>query len=186
MALDGKQRLLIGTDNGLYIYKENEPLLHTRHDSRNLQSLADNIIWNIFTDRERNVWLGTNYGISLSHNNNAFQYIPISQMTGTGEGNQFFSIFKDTRNNYWFGGSNGIIRSKRSIKDTSDAIWYKMGDSRHNLAHNRIRHITEDHNHELWIATDGSVNRYNYTTQQFIHYNIVDSTGKIMQTGLTI
>lgn len=61
-----------------------------------------------------------------------------------------------------------------------------MGDSRHNLAHNRIRHITEDHNHELWIATDGSVNRYNYTTQQFIHYNIVDSTGKIMQTGLTI
>ena len=178
LALDGKQRLLIGTDNGLYIYKENEPLLHTRHDSRNLQSLADNIIWNIFTDRERNVWLGTNYGISLSHNNNAFQYIPISQMTGTGEGNQFFSIFKDTRNNYWFGGSNGIIRSKRSIKDTSDAIWYKMGDSRHNLAHNRIRHITEDHNHELWIATDGSVNRYNYTTQQFIHYNIVDSTGK--------
>lgn len=178
LALDGDRRLLIGTDNGLYIYKEEEPLLHTQHDSRNLQSLANNIVWNIFADRERNVWLGTNYGISLSHYSNIFRYMPIAQMTGTGEGNQFFSIFKDTRGNYWFGGSNGIIRSEHPTENTQSASWYKMGDTRHNLPHNRIRDIYEDRNHELWIATDGSVNRYNYGTQQFIHYNIVDSTGR--------
>ena len=30
---------------------------------------------------------------------------------------------------------------------------------------------------QLWIATDGSINRYDYNTHQFVHYNIVDSTG---------
>lgn len=178
LALDGDHSLLIGTDNGLYIYKENAPVLHTLHDSRNLQSLANNIIWNIFADRERNIWLGTNYGISLSHYDSTFRYVPIAQMTGTGEGNQFFSIFKDSRDNYWFGGSNGIIRSGHPAGNMPDATWYKMGDPQHNLAHNRIRHIYEDRNRELWIATDGSVNRYNYANGQFIHYNIVDSTGK--------
>ena len=41
----------------------------------------------------------------------------------------------------------------------------------------RIRHIYEDKEQQLWIATDGSINRYDYATRQFVHYNIVDSTG---------
>ena len=97
LALDAKKDLLIGTDNGLYVYHEKKAVLHALHDSRNRQSLADNIVWNIFADREHNIWLGTNYGISLSRNNSAFQYIPIAQITGTGEGNQFFSLYKDVQ-----------------------------------------------------------------------------------------
>ena len=52
-----------------------------------------------------------------------------------------------------------------------------MGDKHHPLSHNRIRHIYEDREQQLWIATDGSINRYDYKTHQFVHYNIVDSTG---------
>ena len=51
-----------------------------------------------------------------------------------------------------------------------------MGDKHHPLSHNRIRHIYEDREQQLWIATDGSINRYDYKTHQFVHYNIVDST----------
>ena len=52
-----------------------------------------------------------------------------------------------------------------------------MGDKTYPLSHNRIRHIYEDKEQQLWIATDGSINRYDYATRQFVHYNIVDSTG---------
>ena len=52
-----------------------------------------------------------------------------------------------------------------------------MGDKTYPLSHNRIRHIYEDKEQQLWIATDGSINRYDYATRQFIHYNIVDNTG---------
>lgn len=178
LALDGNGYLLAGTDNGLYVYRESEEQpQHIVHDSRNIQSLSNNIIWNIFTDKEQNIWLGTDYGISLSRYNNAFQYIPIAQITGTGDGNQFYSMFRDSRGNFWFGGTNGLIRFSDPTGSEHNANWYKMGDKTHPLPHSRIRHIYEDKEHQLWIATDGSINRYDYNSRQFQHYNIIDSTG---------
>lgn len=178
LALDGDGALLVGTDNGLYVYDESvrEPQ-HVVHDSRNIQSLTNNIIWNIFTDAEHNVWLGTDYGISLSRYTSAFQYIPISQITNIGDGNQFYSMFRDSRGFYWFGGTNGLIRFTDPTGNKGETLWYKMGSRSYPLAHNRIRHIYEDRDHELWVATDGSIHRYDYNKKQFLHYNIVDSTG---------
>lgn len=178
LALDGDGNLLAGTDNGLYVYQnDQEPLQHIIHDSRNIQSLTNNIIWNIFSDQEHNIWLGTDYGISLSRYNSALQFVPISQITGTGDGNQFYSLFRDSKGFYWFGGTNGVIRFTNPTGNKHDAIWYRMGDKDYPLSHNRIRHIYEDRERQLWIATDGSINRYDYNTHQFVHYNIVDSTG---------
>lgn len=176
LALDKKHRLLIGTDNGLYVYSESEAPLHVFHDSRNQESLSNNIIWNIFTDQEGNIWLGTDHGISLSRYNNAFQYIPISQITATGEGNQFYSLFKDSENTYWFGGTNGLIQFINPTGTEHHTLWHKIGDPHHPLPHNRIRHIYEDRDKQLWIATDGSINRYDRARKRFLPYNIVDST----------
>lgn len=178
LALDGEGNLLAGTDNGLYVYSgENQPLQHIIHDSRNIQSLTNNIIWNIFSDQDQNIWLGTDYGISLSRYNSALQFVPISQITGTGDGNHFYSLFRDTRGFYWFGGTNGLLRFIEPTGNRHDATWYRMGDKAYPLSHNRIRHIYEDKEQQLWIATDGSINRYDYDSRQFIHYNIIDSTG---------
>ena len=176
LALDNNY-LLAGTDNGMYVYHEGEALQHIVHDSRNAQSLSNNIIWNIFTDREKNIWLGTDYGISMSRCNNTFRYVPIAQITGTGEGNHFYSLFKDSKGYYWFGGTNGLIRFNDPAGDKHNAVWYQMGNKRNPLPHNRIRHIYEDKEQQLWIATDGSINRYDYGKQQFVHYTIIDSTG---------
>jgi signal transduction histidine kinase/ligand-binding sensor domain-containing protein/CheY-like chemotaxis protein/AraC-like DNA-binding protein len=177
LALDQHLNLLAGTDNGLYVYRPDGTLRHIVHDSRNILSLADNIIWSIFTDREKNIWLGTDHGISLSRFNSDFQYIPIAQVTGTGDGNHFHVLRKDSRGNYWFGGTNGLIRFNERSNRRQEAVWYKMGDRRHPLRHNRLRDIYEDKDRRLWIAGDGGVNRYDYATQQFVHYNIVDSAG---------
>lgn len=176
LALDGNGQLLVGTDNGLYVYQEDEPLLHVVHDSRNLQSLSNNIIWTIFADREHNVWLGTDYGISMSRHNSVLRHIPISQITGTGEGNQFYSMLRDTHGTYWFGGTNGLIRFTVLMDGEQDVAWYKMGDRKYPLSHNRVRHLYEDREQQLWVATDGSISRYDPAKRQFIHYNIVDST----------
>lgn len=178
LAMDGNGSLLAGTDNGMYVYSgDSNKLQHIVHDSRNIQSLTNNIIWNIFTDSEHNIWLGTDYGISLARYNSAFQFIPISQITKIGDGNQFYSMYRDSRKFYWFGGTNGLIRFTDPTGTGNETQWYKMGDAQSPLAHNRIRHIYEDKQQNLWIATDGSIHRYDYGKRQFIHYNIVDSTG---------
>ena len=178
LVLDAGNQLLVATDNGLYVYNEYEPLLHIRHDSRNIQSLSNNIVWNIFRDKERNIWLGTDYGISLSRFNHTFQYIPIAQITGTGEGNHFYSIYKDKKGVFWMGGTNGLIRSDGINPGEQQSVaWYRMGDKKYSLSHNRIRHIFEGKDKHLWIATDGSLNRYDRKSGQFIQYSVIDSTG---------
>ncbi len=185
LALDGYGRLLVGTDNGLYVYREDAPLLHIVHDSRNPQSLSNNIVWTIFTDGGHNVWLGTDYGISMSRSDNVLRHIPISQITGTGEGNLFYSMLRDARGNFWFGGTNGLIRftlpadggpNAPGAQGKPGVTWYKMGDSRFPLSHNRVRQLYEDRDGQLWTATDGSISRYDTDSHRFITYNIVDST----------
>lgn len=176
LALDGSGQLLVGTDNGLYVYRENSPLQHIVHDSRNLQSLSNNIVWTIFTDRESNIWLGTDYGVSMARCNSPMRYIPISHITATGEGNQFYGMLKDSQGTYWLGGTNGLIRFNQSVKQPAEVAWYKMGDKRYPLSHNRVRHLYEDRDGQLWVATDGSISRYDTKSRQFVHYNIVDNT----------
>ena len=178
LALDAGNQLLAATDNGFYVYNENEPLLHILHDSRNIRSLSNNIVWNVFRDKDQNIWLGTDYGISLSRFNRTFQYIPIEQITGTGEGNHFYSIHRDSEGIFWLGGTNGLIRWHNGIDVGKQSVaWYKMGDNNYPLPHNRIRHIIEDSDGHLWIATDGSLNRFDRHSGQFIQYGIIDSTG---------
>jgi len=177
LTLDANGCLLAGTDNGLYVYHESESTLHVVHDSRNQQSLSNNIVWCIFTDKEKNIWMGTDYGISLSRRNDYFRYVPIAQITGTGDGNHFYSLFKDSRGIFWFGGTNGLIRFNENLGSYSHIAWYRMGNKKYPLPHNRIRQIYEDREHQLWIASDGSINRYDYDTEKFIRYNITDSTG---------
>ena len=177
LTLDAKGYLLAGTDNGLFVYNESESSFHIVHDSRNQQSLSNNIVWSVFTDKEKNIWMGTDYGISLARHNEHFRYIPISRLTGTGDGNHFYSLFKDSRGIFWFGGTNGLIRFNENAENYSNIAWYRMGNKQYQLPHNRIRQIYEDREHELWIASDGSINRYDYDTEKFIRYNITDSTG---------
>lgn len=185
MVLDAYGRLLVGTDNGLYIYQEDAPLQHVVHDSRNSQSLSNNIVWTIYSDSERNIWLGTDYGISMSRCKEALRYIPISRITGTGEGNQFYSMLRDVHGNLWFGGTNGLIRFAFFTKESQntqmtgkdkEVTWYKMGDKKFPLSHNRVRQLYEDRDGQLWAATDGSISRYDADSRQFVSYSIVDST----------
>jgi signal transduction histidine kinase/ligand-binding sensor domain-containing protein/DNA-binding response OmpR family regulator len=174
LALDQNQNLLLGTDNGLYVYNEDSKMQkHVVHDSRDGKSLTNNIIRSIFVDLDKNAWFGTDYGVSMTKSSKNYQYVSISQLTGIGDGNQLQAIYKDSRNNFWFGGTNGLILTSA---DTKRSIWYRMDDARYPISHNRIRSIYEDKDKNLWVATDGSLNRYDYLSQQFINYNIVDST----------
>ena len=172
MMIDFDGNLLIGTDNGLYVYHDDESIKHVIHDSGNDRSLSDNIVWNIFMDRENNIWLGTDYGISLCRYDVNYQSIHISELSDINAGNQFYAIFRDSRNDFWFGGTNGLILKQHG----KPSIWYRQDDSTYPISHNRTRYIYEDRDGEIWIATDGGVNHYDRKTGQFVHYNIVDSS----------
>lgn len=176
IGLDSDNNLVIGTDNGLYIYNENETK-HFLHNAQKSNSLANNIIWKVFKDRTDNLWLGTDFGISIAPSQQRMEFIPIFQFTGTVDGNQFYCIFQDSRGYYWMGGDNGLIRT-RYLNTVDEKIrWYKMGKARYSIRHNHIRNIFEDKNNLLWVATDNGISRYNYETELFTTYSIRNSKG---------
>lgn len=178
MTLDTDQNLLVGTDNGLYVYNPDKDLLHhTVHDPRYSQSLVNNVVCALFTDKEQNIWLGSNGGISLYHFKQPYLFVPISRLTKTGDGNSIVKVHKDSHQNLWLGGTDGLIRVAGTFNSaSSDLIWYRVGDPRFPLLHNYVRDIYEDRDQTLWIATDGGVGRFDYHTGRFVRYNIVDST----------
>jgi len=171
IALDCDDNLILGTDNGLYLYNENETK-HFAHSAQKLNSLANNIVWNVFKDRSDNIWLGTDFGISMAPRYRKFELFPVFDFSGIGQGNQFYTLFRDSKGFYWLGGDNGLIRTKQLAAVDKAFQWYTMGDHRFYIPHNRIRDIYEDTEQNLWVATDLGVCRYDYQNEKFIQYYI--------------
>jgi len=160
--------LVVGTDNGLYTYQDNE-WSRDLHNSRDPHSLADNVVWSTYVDREGNILLGTDGGVSVISHSSYYYYLPISEMTGTTDGNKMSSLLVDHEGRKWLGGSNGLIVGKR---------WYRMTDGTHTITHNRIRRVYEDPGNNIWIATDNSIHLYDEASGQMRNVIVTDSTGQ--------
>jgi ligand-binding sensor domain-containing protein/AraC-like DNA-binding protein len=175
LGIDSAANIIIGTDNGLYVYDgDNDNAQQYTHDSRDPASLSNNVVWSVYVDPTDNVWAGTEYNLSFSASGTTqCETFTLSQLTGRGDGNRIYEIYIDSEQNLWLGGTNGLIR--HSLRDNS-STWYKPGDAKHPLPHNRIRSINRDSHGDIWIATDGSINRYDSDNDRFVPYIITDSS----------
>ena len=177
LAFDKYHHLLIGTDAGLYIYNLTTQSLHAFLYNAFHQSISNNVIWNITIDRDDNVWLATENGITIMENPTWYTYNNMYELTHSEYGNNFTSILQDANNNLWLGGENGLIKlnyRQNQVLSTS----YQTSNKKYHIQHNRIRQIYEDSDHDVWIATDGSIAKYNPQNQQFDYYNIFNRQGE--------
>lgn len=178
LAIDSKGNLLIGTDVGLYVYElVSGKYQHIIHDSRNSQSLCNNVIWNITCDEKHNIWLATDRGVSFAQANADYRFIHLSEIVQVGDGNLFMHLYIDSKNEYWLGGENGLIHIKNE-RDRYQIRWFQTKDADYPLNHNYIRDIYEDRDGNIWIATDGSIARYDRDKDRFVYYIIQDKSGK--------
>lgn len=164
--------LLIGTDNGVYdAYLDT--VKHYRHDSRQSNTLADNEIWCLLTDNDRNVWAGHDRGFSISSHSNTLRTLRLSSLAKTGDGNEIHCILRDSRGGLWLGGTNGAIR----LHGGEATKWYRHDTQVNSLSHNRIRSIDEDRAGRIWLSTDAGLNRYDRERDQFDVFHVTDSAG---------
>ena len=173
--------LYAGTDNGLYSLTEAGTIRHFAHDSRRETTIPNNIIWTLATDRWKNLWIGTDNGLSLLRQYNPFTYVPICDMTGSGEGNCIHSLLTEPSGTMWIGGTNGLIRCSKGIatlsSDVAGTAWYRSDSRQWPFAHNRVRKIIRDSDGDIVVCTDKGVNIYNRTTRQFVNHVVYDRTG---------
>lgn len=169
--------LIVGTDNGLSIFS-NGSVVSYKHDSRNHFSIADNEIWSVYADKPGNIWVGSQMGLSVTASSNPVKLIRIDLITQSGDGNQIYAIHRDRFGDLWMGGTNGLLRIEGYDANRFKKVsWYRPSTN-NAISHKRIRTIMEDKERNLWIATDGGINRFDRNKETFINYHISDLSGK--------
>ena len=160
-----------GTDNGLYIYnKVEKEATHALHDSRSPNSIANNIVWAVFTDRWGNLWAGTDQGVSSIRRHKFFTNTPLSNITQTGEGNCLHFIYRSPDGMMWLGGTNGLIGYNAHHGFMPDEkgylAWFRQTSTNHYMSHNRVRRVYADREGNVIVCTDHGLNIYNPQTRQ--------------------
>ena len=179
MCVDKEGNLLVGTDNGLFIVHPTSDIVHSTfhishllHDARIDASLAGDAVWSLFRDRDDNIWMGTNSGISMVAAGRLLTTYTLPSITGESTGNQLFCISRDRQGRIWMGGSNGVLYVKNLGKADQTCKWYRMNDPKYPLRHNRIRAILTDSQGRVWVGGDGGLLLFNEATEQLEPYAI--------------
>jgi signal transduction histidine kinase/ligand-binding sensor domain-containing protein/DNA-binding response OmpR family regulator len=142
---------------------------HYKHDPNNPKSLSSDRVWSIYEDSDDNLWIGTFYGglnrlvygrngksapsfFHYSHNPSDLKSI-----------NSVFSICEDNSGNIWlgtFGGGLKKLAQSEKKKSNPKFIHYEFDpNDPTSLSDNAIRVIFKDKNGNLWIGTDGGLNK---------------------------
>lgn len=178
LALHG-DNIYAGTDNGMFIYnKVTNNVRYALHDSRSARSIANNIVWAVYNDRWGNLWAGTDQGVSQIQHHPFYTYIPLSDITHTGDGNCLHLIFRSTDNMLWLGGTNGLIAYSAThgfLPDKgADMAWYRQTSTTHYMSHNRVRRVYSDSEGRVLVCTDHGLNIYNPLTRQMHNVIVTD------------
>ena len=186
LLMDCDGNMVVGTDRGL-VTVDPESGRRTRytHNLYRHNSLNNNVVQSIFRDDNDNIWIGTDYGVSLAQRHRSYEYYSITQFTDGGEGNQFFVFSHDRQGNLWMGGNNGVIMNP--LDPSEEVLWFPGNRGTRRVAHNRIRDIHLDRHGRLWLSSDGGLQLYDEDRECFMDRRVVDpDTGDMMYWVYTI
>lgn len=164
--------LLVSTEDGMLVYDPDKGTTQAiTHDvSLPQYSLPSNRIHHFFLDRQNNIWIATDHGVAFARQTDPFEYRRLVDITQSHLGNTFTNVVVTANGEQWLGGENGVLHlTPKGYK------WFRTG---HGLRKNMIRHIYEDRDHDIWIASDASIARYDRKTDSFVYYTLIDRYGR--------
>lgn len=139
------------------------------HEENNVHSLDNNIVYSIFEDSKRRLWVGTIEGLSLYNRetdcfirckiNNKIERTPVNE------------ILQDTHGQLWLGTSNGLCKYDY---DHKTAIWYSNFSSE-----DVIFCMTKDATDNLWIGTlNKGIRKFSQTSKTYQNFHTTNSSIK--------
>jgi signal transduction histidine kinase/ligand-binding sensor domain-containing protein/AraC-like DNA-binding protein len=165
-------------DAGLDAYDTRKnKVIHYGKGPKGNSSLPSDIINVIFEDRDHNVWIGTNNGLSFFKRSAnqfiTFNHIPINPHSISS--NIVKTIMQDHRGVFWVGTqSGGLSRFQLnedmivSPKNASFDNIYESDDET-GLSYSTVYSSFEDRDHNLWIGTySGGINFISNTPDRFM------------------
>lgn len=148
--------IVVGTDNGVFtLFPE---------DGWRVEKSAENVIWSIFRDAEGNFWYGSDTGLLYSRQNELIHTLDVTPVNAN---NLYSSICSDGNGHIFAGGSYGVLMFRDGDERAAPA-WYRMGDPKYPISHNKIRCIRRNpYDGSIWVETAASIVHFNASSGRF-------------------
>jgi ligand-binding sensor domain-containing protein/signal transduction histidine kinase len=174
--LDSKNRMWIGTEDGLVLKDENGSN-RFRHDSKDKRSLSSNAVDCVYEDRNHQIWIGVWEGgvnrfdegsrsfVRYNHEPNRKESLSDPNVFNITESSQTGELLVST-----FGGLNILKDQQKGIFENPFSYPHE-GDQFHFT-------LLEDKEHNIWVGARSGLSIYSLDTKQIKPVNISDDTTK--------
>lgn len=170
---DIEGNIWIATDLGLNQYRGERFQVYDESDS-----LVNNLVWAVLSDREGAIWVGTNDGaskisFSRSDDNGKLRHTIRNYHIRDGlSSNVVLSLFEDKDGDIWLGTAyGGVCRLDRS---SGGMTCYSRADG---LAGDVVYAISQDSKGNMWFGTKEGASRFDAVTGAFRNYTTSDGLG---------
>ena len=173
LSVDRAGVLWAGTPSGLDRYDPvSDSFIHYQHAANDAASLAAGEVMSIYEDRAGALWMGTTGGVvsRLNPNRRGFTNFRRNASARAGAIYSITAILEDARTGLlWTGGADGI-----AILDpkTGEFVAHYTHDAKdpNSLSDPGVHSIYQDGEGEIWICTDGGLDRFVRGKANFAHY----------------
>src|SRR5690606_9078568 len=163
LVKDSKGNIWIGTfAGGLNIYDPATGRIRTyKHRPDDPSSISSNIVYTIYEDHDKNIWVGTVKGLNL-YNPDTDSFVRMDIM---GLNNHcLFSIYEDDDGIIWFATHNYGLIAKN--KHTGEWQRFFADGKKGSLSSGKILTMLDDRRGNLWLGTEGGgLNRFSLKTR---------------------
>ncbi len=160
--------LWVGTKYGLNRF-DGKYFKNFYNNSKDSNSIRDNIIMELYVDRKNQLWIGTRTGVDiLDLENYKFKHLHFPQYESrTIRNNEILEIWQDPCSNRIFIGSNkGLFYSDGESNDLIAFPDHSKDKHLHNLS---IRSICLDRKNRLWLGTNFGLLCYSFIDSIYKH-----------------
>jgi len=180
-TMDSQNRILFGSwGAGVQVYNPSTDRFDTlpvdpdqsRRGEKTGRTLNDLMVWNIFEDRQQNIWFSTHYNglTKFDHKSGVYSFYPHSE---SGEHSLSSAVawvsYEDSKGRFWVGTAYGLNLLNR---DNNTFKRYLPDDKNpRSLANGSVLAIFEDSKKRLWFGTDMGLHLYHPETDDFTHYD---------------
>ena len=168
MTQDKKGFMWFATLDALIKY-DGYRLTRYENNSKDTNSLGDNIVMSVYEDHNGLIWVGTAGGggvNSFDPQTEQWKRYPHDpkNINSMGKGS-IEGIAEDRSGMLWFGGTDGLTRY--NPKTNQFRVFENDPADKYSLSNNRVYSIVEDKVGMLWIGTDRGVNLFDPKEERF-------------------
>jgi len=180
-TMDSQNRILFGSwGAGVQVYNPTTDRFDTlpvdpdqsRRGEKTGRTLNDLMVWNIFEDRQHNIWFSTHYNglTKFDRKSGVYSFYSHSE-SGTHSLSSAVAwvSYEDSQGRFWVGTAYGLNLLNRD--DNTFKRYIPDDKNPRSLANGSVLAIFEDSKKRLWFGTDMGLHLYHPETDDFTHYD---------------